>query len=50
MCVTGKVQNEMEGVIKKRSLITKNGQMFPIYTVYVPKSDQVFFSFTITKP
>jgi hypothetical protein len=40
----------MEGVIKKRSLITKNGQMFPVYTVYVPKSDQVFWALLLLSP
>lgn len=33
----------MEGIIKNRKILTKDNKMIPIYTVYVPKLDQVTF-------
>jgi hypothetical protein len=38
---TGKLQNNLVGVIKERKLVTKNNLLLPMYTVYIAKYDQV---------
>ena len=43
--LTGKLQNNVVGVIRTRKLLTKKNQIFPFYTVYIEKLDQVINSF-----
>ena len=45
--LTGKLQNNVVGVIRTRKLLTKKNQIFPFYTVYIEKLDQVINSFLI---
>jgi hypothetical protein len=37
----GKLQNKVEGIIQSRKIITKNNVLIPIYTVFIPKLNQV---------
>lgn len=43
MCSTikGKLQNEVDGIIQARKLLTKNNKILPVYSVFIPSLNQV---------